>query len=243
MKKQRPKASGRSPAGARRSPEGAGPRRKAGKAPTAHRGQRADARQNRGKLLEAAQALFALQGVSVPIDEIARRAGVGPGTLYRHFPSKEALFKAIVIERMQGLLQQSRQLAGGVEPGTAFFAFLQRVVKEGVANRALVDALARMDYDLKTRNSEETKEIWSVMERLLSRAQSAGAVRKQVRIADVFVLVTAVVRASDTKSSDPAQRSRLFAILADGMKSPGDTRRPATTPARARTSSAVSQTG
>ena len=83
---------------------------------------RADARRNRQRVLDAATAAFATEGVAVPVDEIARRAGVGAGTVYRHFPTKEALVEAIVLSRVEWLIGEARVLAGTDDPGTAFFA-------------------------------------------------------------------------------------------------------------------------
>ncbi|HUI72522.1 MAG TPA: helix-turn-helix domain-containing protein [Spirochaetia bacterium] len=184
----------------------------------AHEELRADARANRAKILEAAQALFAERGASVPIDDIARRAGVGPGTLYRNFPNKEALFKSIVLERLEELVAEAKQLSHDSDPGAAFFSFLQRVVEEGAVKRDLVDALAEMGYDVKARTAHEMGLAHSAMARLLSRAQEAGAVRRDAKVADVFALITAVVRAGDSKGSDPDQRNRLLAILIDGLR-------------------------
>ncbi|HWL86935.1 MAG TPA: helix-turn-helix domain-containing protein, partial [Polyangiaceae bacterium] len=96
---------------------------------------RADALRNRQRVLEVAQAVFATEGLAVPIDEIARRAGLGVGTLYRHFPTKEALFEAIVVSRVQHSIDDARALADAADPGAAFFDFLVRVVDEGVKKR------------------------------------------------------------------------------------------------------------
>src|SRR5712691_4544222 len=91
---------------------------------------RADARRNRERVLDAARAAFAAQGLSVPLDEIARHAGVGPGTLYRHFPTKEALIEAVVHDRLQGLAADGAALLDAPDPGAAFFAFLGRLAAE-----------------------------------------------------------------------------------------------------------------
>src|ERR1700686_2452040 len=88
------------------------------------RPMRPDAVKNRQSILEAAEAIFATEGLSVPIDTVAERAGVGVGTLYRHFPTKEALFEAIVIDRFEYLLGVAKASAGDDEPGPALFSFL-----------------------------------------------------------------------------------------------------------------------
>ena len=81
------------------------------------RPMRADAVKNRQRILDAAEAIFATEGLSVPIDTVAERAGVGVGTLYRHFPTKEALFEAIVTARLEYLLELARAHAGAADPG------------------------------------------------------------------------------------------------------------------------------
>src|SRR5271170_7879529 len=103
---------------------------------------RADAERNRQRVLEIAQQVFATEGLAVPIDEIARRAGLGVGTLYRHFPTKEALFEAIVIGRIEGLVDYAREGARAPDPGVAFFGFLSRMVEEGSAKKDFLGALA-----------------------------------------------------------------------------------------------------
>ena len=88
----------------------------------ADRPLRADARRNRARVLDVAREVFAAEGLTVPIDEIARRAGLGIGTVYRHFPTKEALFEAIVLDRIERLTALAES-APGADPGEAFFDF------------------------------------------------------------------------------------------------------------------------
>src|SRR5258707_13088647 len=103
---------------------------------------RADARRNREKVLHAAREAFAASGLGVPLDEIAARAGVGPGTVYRHFPAKEALFEAVVTARITDLGTDARARADASDPGEAFFGFLARIAGEGAAKRDLPDAIS-----------------------------------------------------------------------------------------------------
>src|SRR5579859_3173045 len=90
------------------------------------RALRADAARNRDKVLRAAREVFAESGYGAPLDEIAARAGVGPGTVYRHFPAKETLFEAVVTARVADLVRDARARAGAADPGKAFFGFLGR---------------------------------------------------------------------------------------------------------------------
>src|SRR6266700_6667819 len=96
---------------------------------------RADAARNREKVLRAAREAFAESGYGVPLDEIAARAGVGPGTVYRHFPTKEALFQAVVAARVEDLVADARRRSRAAAPGEAFFGFLARIGDEARVKR------------------------------------------------------------------------------------------------------------
>src|SRR6476620_4963253 len=98
-------------------------------ADAAGRPLRADAARNREKVLRAARDAFAESGYGVPLDEIAARAGVGPGTVYRHFPAKEALFQAVVTARIEDLIDNARARTDADDPGGAFFGFLARIAE------------------------------------------------------------------------------------------------------------------
>src|SRR5580698_8036779 len=120
---------------------------------------RADARRNRDRLLEVARDAFAGEGLSTPLDEIARRAGVGPGTLYRHFPTKESLFEAVVHERLQRLVDEARALRDDSDPGQALIGFLDRMLSEMALKRDLVDALDGAGFDLSTSLASTAAEL------------------------------------------------------------------------------------
>src|ERR1700752_2871960 len=106
------------------------------------RALRADAARNREKVLRDARDVFAESGYGAPLDEIAARAGVGPGTVYRHFPTKEALFEAVVAARVEDLIADAQARVDAADPGDAFFGFLARVGQEARAKRDLPDAIA-----------------------------------------------------------------------------------------------------
>src|SRR5689334_6744231 len=88
---------------------------------------RADARRNRARVLEAAGAVFAAEGVGAPTEAVAKRAGVGIGTVFRHFPTKEALLAAVLVERMRGLAEHARAAVAEDDAGAALFGFLEHV--------------------------------------------------------------------------------------------------------------------
>src|SRR3954447_18775801 len=106
---------------------------------------RADAARNRARVLEVAYQTFAADGLAVPIDDIARRAGVGAGTVYRHFPTKEALFEAVILDRLTRMARYAQSLTTAEDPGAAFFEFLHRLVTGASGSRDLADALAGTD--------------------------------------------------------------------------------------------------
>lgn len=185
-------------------------------ATVAERPLRADARRNREKVLRAARDAFAASGYGVSLDEIAASAGVGPGTVYRHFPSKEELFEAVVTARVQDLVDDARGRARDADPGRAFFAFLGRIRQEAAAKRDLPDAIAI------TGSLQE--DLHAALDVLLRRAQQAGAVRADIRTPDLIVLLKGLLRSildvSAGGAIDPALLDRLFAVLADGLRPP-----------------------
>ena len=103
---------------------------------------RADARRNRERILEVAREVFASEGLSVPIDTVAARAGIGVGTVYRHFPTKEALFAAIVTDRVEALGADARAALEDDDPGAALFGFLTTMAERSATDMALADAFA-----------------------------------------------------------------------------------------------------
>ena len=109
---------------------------------------RADARRNRARILEVAREVFASEGLAVPIDTVAARAGVGVGTVYRHFPTEEALFVAIVVDHVQALADEARAAAD--DPGEAFYGFLRLMAERSATDMALADAFTEAGVDIKS---------------------------------------------------------------------------------------------
>lgn len=179
---------------------------------------RADAQRNRTRVLQAAQAAFAADGLAVPLDEIARRAGVGAGTVYRHFPSKEALFEAVILDRLRQLVDGAQALADADDPGEAFFGFLGRMVAGAADSRDLVDALSGTGMDAEGLIASAKRDLQLAGGRLLDRAQRAGAVREDIGAAEVMVLITAATHALRQHRADSPVRDRVFAVLRDGLR-------------------------
>jgi AcrR family transcriptional regulator len=175
----------------------------------AERPLRADAARNREKVLRAARDAFAESGYGVPLDEIAARAQVGPGTVYRHFPTKEALFEAVVTARLQDLVTDARARADASDPGGAFFGFLARIAAEFAAKRDLPDAISIA--------GSLREDLNDALDVLLRRAQQAEAVRADVQTPDLIALLKGLF-VSLTDILDPARRDLVFAVLADGLR-------------------------
>ncbi|GAA0469533.1 TetR/AcrR family transcriptional regulator [Streptomyces olivaceiscleroticus] len=180
---------------------------------------RADARRNRALVLQAARTAFEEYGLSVPLGEIARRAGVGAGTVYRHFPSKDELFKATVADRLQLFTDTARDLAEVPDPGEVFFRFISSVVRLAAQNKAMCAALGGADV-VRTRPVEPgpEQEFWSALEVLLHRAQRDGAVRKDVVLADVRVLLTGCMAMEVRRSGENRGAMREAGARAESLR-------------------------
>jgi AcrR family transcriptional regulator len=179
---------------------------------------RADALRNRQRVLEVAQEVFATEGIGVPIDEIARRAGVGVGTLYRHFPTKEALYAAVVLSHLEQAVQDARALAKAADAGAAFFQFLDRLVRQGSVKKNLVEALGPSGAEFKESLGGAKKQLAEALGKLLARAQRVGAVRGDATVTDVFALIHGPFAVIAQHGVDRAARERLFAIVCDGLR-------------------------
>lgn len=178
------------------------------------RAPRADAQRNREKVLRAAREAFAVSGYGVPLDEIAARAGVGPGTVYRHFPSKDELFAAVTAARVGDLIADARARAADPDPGEAFFGFLGRIGQEAAAKRDLPDAIAVA--------GSLQQDLHVALDVLLTRAQRAGAVRADITTAELTVLLKGVLRSAHEEPalSGPGLPDRLLAVISDGLRPP-----------------------
>ena len=180
---------------------------------------RADAQRNRARLLEAAEAVFAAQGISVPVDLIAEKAGVGVGTLYRHFPTKEKLFEAILIGRIDEIVDDARTRIDSDDPGAAFFAFLAHLVEESASKRDLIQALMGAGVEIELAVAASKRNLEEAVSRLLAVAQRAGAVRDDVSSAVVLSLVGATCIAADHPHGS-AMPQAILAIICDGLRPP-----------------------
>jgi AcrR family transcriptional regulator len=181
---------------------------------------RADALKNRERILEAAETTFASLGLSVPIDVVAERAGVGVGTLYRHFPTKEALFEAIVMTRLEDLLDETKTRRDAKDPGDALFLFLRRFANEALAKADLFDAMNAAGFDIKSRCAEMVEDLKRGIDTLVVHAKAVAAVRPDVTADEVMSLISGTCMAARQAGLDDASCQRMVDIVCDGMRMP-----------------------
>ncbi len=181
---------------------------------------RADAQRNHEKILRAAEEIFALDGVMVPIDIVAERAGVGIGTLYRHFPTKESLYEAIVLTRLNELLRTADEFIEDetAEPGVALGAFLQEFARQASEKRDLFEALDQAGIDIKSRFAERVDELMTRIDVLRARAVASGAVRSDVETHDILNLISGTCHAAGYSGVDPQGLQRLVSIVIAGIQ-------------------------
>lgn len=182
---------------------------------TQARRERADAQRNRTRILEAARDVFANQGISCQIDEIARRAGVGTGTIYRNFPTKQALLEAILVDGVHQKTAEARALTSATNPTAAFFDFLSQMITGFCAHRALSETMATAGIDVKAAKASASQEMWEAVEHLLRRAQAAGGVKEDVGISELMALVAGTCQAA---AQHDANVEWLNGFVRDGLR-------------------------
>ncbi|AQW51372.1 MULTISPECIES: TetR/AcrR family transcriptional regulator [Streptomyces] len=183
------------------------------------RPMRADARRNYERLLAEARTAFTRHGTDASLEDIARRAGVGIGTLYRHFPNRTALMGAVFQGEICALLERSRELAKAPRPCQALIDWLRAIVDHASIYRGLSRALMACSGDETSALSRgcglPLREAGS---ELLARAQQSGAVRSDVVIADLMQLTNAIGLAVEQSPDDPELADRLLALAFTGLK-------------------------
>jgi AcrR family transcriptional regulator len=177
------------------------------------RPQRADARANHAKLVAAARALFSEKGTSAPLEEVAERAGVGIGTLYRHFPTRHALFEAVYVDEVEAMAHAAADLAD-LPPWEALSEWLHQYVGFAATKRALNEALMQADQDSDVLFTCRTA-IVGAGTALVERAQRAGVVRSDTNFIDIGRMVGAIAL---VPTEDAEQKTRLLELALDGLR-------------------------
>ena len=178
---------------------------------------RADAQRNRDSILRAAESVLAAEGVDAPIDDIARQAGVGVGTVYRHYPTKEALLRAIIVSRIEPMVTAAREACSAADPGEAFFRVLRMLSEEFSSFRAVADTIASSGFDMEAAKKDLSRDLKATMAELLQRAQQAGRVRTDIAVDDVAMLMAGLGQVGQI-AGDPSTRTRCLDLVCDAMR-------------------------
>jgi AcrR family transcriptional regulator len=183
------------------------------------RAQRIDARTNRGRILDCAEEVFGKGGKSASTEEVARLAGVGIATVFRHFPTKAALVEAVLVRRFDRLRERAEALSGAPDAGTAFFDFFGYLVADAATKIAIGEALHELagDGDTDGDAARASLGLRRAFAGLLRRAQQAGAVRDDVELPEVYGLLVAASQAATHGRLDKEARARMLAIVFDGL--------------------------
>jgi AcrR family transcriptional regulator len=186
---------------------------------TSPRATRADARRNRDRLLDAARRVFGERGADAPLDEIARRAGVGSGTLYRHFSSRDALMAALAHDAFTKLEREAAALRDADRPRDALFAWLHALIEYTATTRGLANALVASQKDVSSALQPPCALIEDTTATLLDRAQAAGLVRPDIRDDDLGRLAYGIALVAEANRGDHGLADRLLKLALGGVGS------------------------
>ncbi len=171
---------------------------------------RADARRNYNRLIQAAEAIFSIQGTFTPLEAIAKRAGVGIGTLYRHFPTRKVLLEAVYSNEITDLTTRAHSLLVAKSPDKALSNWLQMTIEYATKYGGFSDLMSLIVED-------KDSVLVLAGSSLLKRAQKNGTLRDDVTIFDLLHLINGIV-ANDNPASDLQRMNRLLSVIMAGLK-------------------------
>jgi AcrR family transcriptional regulator len=177
---------------------------------------RADARRNREAVVKAARAVFARDGKAAQIDEVARRAKVGVGTVYRHFPTKEALLAALAEDRFAQVAGFAAEALEVEDPWEAFAGFLRRCARLNTSDRALSQMLIEQPGAMRAA-ALARQDLQAATATLVARAQAAGALRSDFAHTDIGLVMCSISSLGSTGWEGPAWE-RMLALVLDGLR-------------------------
>jgi AcrR family transcriptional regulator len=190
---------------------------------------RADARRNRKRIVAAARECFAEHGFDGQVDDIARRANVGVGTVYRHFPTKDALYEALALDRFTRLAEWAREALEDPDPMEGFSGFMYRSAELQANDRQLSEVMGAQPGLMQ--EASERVALMELVEKLIARAQEAGALRPDVVPEDVPMLMCGLGRATQLGAPGHVMSwQRFLAIVLEGLRAPGTSPLPEPTP-------------
>jgi AcrR family transcriptional regulator len=181
---------------------------------------RRDVRGNRERILAAAEEVFGSRGASASTEEVASRAGVGVATVFRHFPTKAGLIEAVTVAHFDRLRREAESLLTDPDPGRAFFDLFTAVVADAATKLSILDALADAGGDADGPAGTASLGLRRAVGRLLDRAQRAAAVRADVELPELYLLLVGMSRAAARTDVDDEVRTRALAIVFDGLTRP-----------------------
>jgi AcrR family transcriptional regulator len=181
---------------------------------------RKNARANRERILAAAEAVFGANGELGSTEDVAERAGVGIATVFRHFPTKDALIEATLVRQLGRLGDHAAQLANEPDPGEAIRRLIAAMI-EASSTKVTLLSLIRDNDQLRPAVLEATQDLQATIDVLLTRARTEGAVRCDVTIDEFFVLVRGLAQATTTLPAAPATVNRAIEIICRGLTCSG----------------------
>jgi AcrR family transcriptional regulator len=181
---------------------------------------RVDAYRNYERLLAVAEQAFAETGVNASLNEIAKRAGVGAGTLYRHFPTREALLQALLHERFEELGKKAAELSAEPDAGTALVDWLRALIAQVTTFPGLASSMMEILRGGRSELMGSCSSVRDAGRTMLERAQAAGAVRPEVEIADVLRIANAVALATEWAPPGAAEGDRMLSLIMNGLWAP-----------------------
>jgi AcrR family transcriptional regulator len=185
------------------------------------RPMRADARRNYEQLLRVARDVFTAHGPDASLEEIARRAGVGVGTLYRHFPTRRDLYEAVIRDHAEALAVLADELRDSPSPGEALATWLRAELVHSAKFGGLGAAVMNSLTDEETTLSEACRSMHASAAAMLTRAQEAGVVRSDVDASSLLRLVNAIAVANEHVADGAAKADHLLSIVLDGLRPQG----------------------
>jgi AcrR family transcriptional regulator len=176
---------------------------------------RADAQRNRQRILQAAEAVFAEHGPHASTEVVAQRAGVAIGTVFKHFPTKADLLRALMKRLLQQLTDEAGMLVEQGDPTRALQEFFAHLVERTAANRSVVGLLASEGFEAPIAGAVES--LTDVVQQLLQHGQRAGAIRAEVRVDEVMALLVSACQGAMHGGWNPDLRQRTLAIIFAGL--------------------------
>ncbi|MFI6348296.1 TetR/AcrR family transcriptional regulator [Streptomyces sp. NPDC050560] len=177
---------------------------------------RQDARENRERILAEAEAVFGAQGAAGSTEEVARRAGVGIATVFRHFPTKEELIEAALLRHFDQLTERAHTLAAETDPATAWRTLVRTMIETGATKLTLAARLSD-GQGLPTSATAASDRLKDAVGEALRRAQQAGVVRPSATVEEVYLLIRGLAQVTATMRTPPRTLSRAIDVILSGL--------------------------